>query len=387
MRIPPRHPSDLRLLLVTEYFPPYRGGSERQVMLLARALSERVAACGVLTTRHGCRDTETDTQGLRVFRLPVLHVSPLRRLSHFAAAFLYVLLNGQRWNAVQGHCLSAFVLGAALAARLRRLPVAVKSCTVGRTGDIAKVRASLCGRVLWRYFVKEPVRFLAGSDVLLRDLEAHGVPPDRIAAVRHLVAFPGQAPDDRPAARRCVGLPDRTTVLYVGRFDESKGIGVLCSAWEASGIDSEAANLVFVGDGPLDQEVRAWAIHRPEVRVMSWSRPEPYYRAADILVFPSRGEGYGNVVAEAAGFGLAIVSTRVGVVPDLLKDGESALMVDPQDTAGIAAALRRLVASETLRRHLGHHARKAAASLSPETVLQAHIDTLASASHQAASWR
>ena len=378
---------DLRLLLVTEYFPPYQGGAERQVQEFAKAFSKRISNCTVLTTDYGKHSSNVDAGQARVLRLRVLHGTPLRRLSQFAAAFIYVLFNARRWNAVQGHCLSAFVLGATLSAQLRGLPVMMKPCAIGSGGDIAKVRASLPGRSLWRYILAGQVRFLAGSSIARRELELHGVRPERIVGIPHLVSVVGDNQEDRPAARRRIDLPERTTVLFAGRFDESKGIRVLCAAWEVSGIDAKAANLVFLGDGPLDQELRAWAAQRPEVRVVGWSPPEPYFRAADILAFPSRSESYGNVVAEAIGFGLVILTTRVGVVPDILKDGESALVVEADDAFGIAAALRRLIASETLRKRLRENAREAAASLAPEAVVRAHLAAFTSPSYPTASWR
>lgn len=378
---------DLRLLLVTEYFPPYQGGAERQVQEFAKAFSKRVSDCTVLTTKYGRDNCDVDVGEARVCRLRVLHGGLLRRLSQFAVAFVYVLLNARSWNAVQGHCLSAFVLGATLAAQLRGLLVMMKPCTIGPAGDIAKVRATVPGRMLWRYFLASPVRFVAGSSTTRRDFEAHGIPPGRIVVIPHLLASGGDARDDRPAARRRLDLPERTTVLFVGRFDDSKGLGVLCSAWEASGIGEKVANLVLLGDGPSAEQLRAWADQRPGVWVVGWSPPEPYFRAADVLVFPSRVESYGNVVAEAMAFGLAIVTTRVGMVPDFLRDGESALMVEPEDAVGVAAALRRLIQSEALRRHLGDNGRQAATLLAPQAVLQAHLAAFASRSCATATWR
>ena len=62
----------------------------------------------------------------------------------------------------------------------------------------------------------------------------------------------------------------------------------------------------------------------------------------DLLVLPSLYEGFGIVLAEAVSHGLAVIATRVGAIPEVVRDGEEALLVPPADTRALAAALRRV---------------------------------------------
>ena len=75
------------------------------------------------------------------------------------------------------------------------------------------------------------------------------------------------------------------------------------------------------------------------------------FRAHDVFVLPSRYEGFGIAIAEAASFGLAIVACRAGAIPEVVRDGDHALLVPPRDQRGLASALVSLVSDpERLQR-------------------------------------
>jgi glycosyltransferase involved in cell wall biosynthesis len=86
---------------------------------------------------------------------------------------------------------------------------------------------------------------------------------------------------------------------------------------------------------------------------------EEVYRAADVLLLPSTREGLPNVVLEAMASGLACVVSRLpGVTEPLIADGESGLLIEPDDPAGFAGALTALLADAALRARLGARARR-----------------------------
>ncbi len=86
------------------------------------------------------------------------------------------------------------------------------------------------------------------------------------------------------------------------------------------------------------------------------------YASADLFVLPSYHEGYGMALAEALAYGLPIVSTRVGAIPDTVP-AEAAVLVPPGDGAALAHALARVMADTALRRRLAAAARRAGAAL------------------------
>jgi glycosyltransferase involved in cell wall biosynthesis len=136
-------------------------------------------------------------------------------------------------------------------------------------------------------------------------------------------------------------------VLYVGRLSPEKGILDLVAA--ADGIP-----LVVVGDGPLRDRVPEAIGFVPNAEL------GPYYGRAAIVAVPSRREGYGVVCAEAMAHGKPVVASAVGGLLDLVRHGETGLLVPPGDSAGLREALRWLLGDAELRGRMGAAARERA---------------------------
>ena len=78
-----------------------------------------------------------------------------------------------------------------------------------------------------------------------------------------------------------------------------------------------------------------------------------FYAQADVFVNPTRAEGFGFTNAEAQGFGLPVISSRLGAIPEVVEHGRTGLLVDPEDGDALLAAMRRLGANRALREELG----------------------------------
>lgn len=164
-----------------------------------------------------------------------------------------------------------------------------------------------------------------------------------------------------PLSRAGLGLPaDAPLLALVGRLAvETKGHLDLLRAMGEPGL--EACRLLVVGDGPdrarLERAVAdlglagrvALAGHRADV--------EALFGLADIAVMASRHESSPNVILEAWAAGRPVVATRVGGVPELVRDGADGLLVPPGDPPALAAALRALLADPALARRLGEAGR------------------------------
>ena len=135
--------------------------------------------------------------------------------------------------------------------------------------------------------------------------------------------------------------------LYVGRLSEEKGVLELAEA--ARGLP-----LVVVGDGPLRPQVPEALGFVPPAEVGG------YLERAAVVVCPSRREGYGIVAREAMAHGRPVIATSVGGLPDAVIDGETGLLVPPQDVAALRAALERLLGDADLRTRLGAAGRRLA---------------------------
>ncbi len=117
------------------------------------------------------------------------------------------------------------------------------------------------------------------------------------------------------------------------------------------------ARLVVVGKGPLRADVDRLAADLPDrVEVVDELTPEGVASALDdatLLVLPSRHEGLGRVVIEAFARGRGVVASRAGGVLDLVDDGVQGLLVDPEDTAGLADALVTVLGQRDVAQRLG----------------------------------
>jgi glycosyltransferase involved in cell wall biosynthesis len=144
----------------------------------------------------------------------------------------------------------------------------------------------------------------------------------------------------------------------VGRLAPEKRLGFLEEAWRRIQHQAPTAVLVLVGDGPSRSELEAKA--HPGIRLTGYLTGEALaraYAAADVFVFPSDTETFGNVVAEAMASGVSVVAVHAGGVTDLVRDGETGLVVPPNDPAALATALLRLLSDDALRTTLGKRAR------------------------------
>jgi glycosyltransferase involved in cell wall biosynthesis len=153
-------------------------------------------------------------------------------------------------------------------------------------------------------------------------------------------------------ARRSAALRERwgavgddPVFLVVGRMAAEKNLELALAAFAALRAELPRARLVLVGDGPL----RAMLAQRhPDCHYAGARHGEElaaHYASADLFLFPSLTETYGNVVAEALASGLPVAAFDRAAAHDLIRDGENGLRVAPGDAGGFIAAARRLAAA------------------------------------------
>lgn len=174
-----------------------------------------------------------------------------------------------------------------------------------------------------------------------------------VRSIPNLVPDPGlpvRAPHDGPIR-----------LLAVGRLDRVKGHDVLLDAL----VDVPDVTLTVLGEGScrpaLEKQVADLGL-ADRVLLPGWSEDVTAELAAhDVLVLPSRTEGWPLTVVEAMLAGLPVVATPVGSVGEAVADGETGLLVRPDDPAALASALVRLRDDGALRERLGRRGREVAA--------------------------
>jgi glycosyltransferase involved in cell wall biosynthesis len=242
---------------------------------------------------------------------------------------------------------------AVLAARAAGKPCVVKV----HGSDVNVVLKTKAARAVAARVLPMADAVVAVSRPLGEELVRLGVPRDRVHLVMNGVDTALFRPQGRAEARRALGLAvDARVVLFVGRLEPQKGIRELLDAFECVRARMPGATLVLVGDGVSAAEVRArvarWGKGEGQsagngegnaaARVVGPRSPADVARwmaACDVLALPSWAEGTPNVVLEALASGRPVVATRVGGIPDLLRDPRSGLMVPPRDAPALANAL------------------------------------------------
>lgn len=186
---------------------------------------------------------------------------------------------------------------------------------------------------------------------------------DRLGTARdRFTIVPGAVDTERfrPADEDRVGeAAHPVRLLYHGRVDRRKGALDLLDALDLVRSRGVAFQAVVSGIGPdLDackERATALGFDASHVRFSGYADYDAVpaiYRAADLHVSPTYGEGFSNTILEAMASGLANLSCFAVGVNDCLRDGENGLLVEPGDIDGQADALQRLIEDNVLRRRI-----------------------------------
>ncbi len=195
----------------------------------------------------------------------------------------------------------------------------------------------------------------------------------RLRASSRAVVFDGlplpsiPSAEVRRRAREALGLPlDRLMVIIAGQVIERKGVADLIEAWALLPAECRArAELVIAGDdllghGEYRRAMEQLAAERgvPARFVGFQKNIGQWLTASDVATVPSHVEPMANANLEAMSYGLPLVSSRVGGIPEAVLDGETGLLVPPKSPAALAEALARLLTDEPLRLRLGQQGRR-----------------------------
>jgi glycosyltransferase involved in cell wall biosynthesis len=187
-------------------------------------------------------------------------------------------------------------------------------------------------------------RVVAVSRAIGMRLERSGVDPERVAILPN--GYRARRPTlEREDAREALGIPpDRLALGWVGRISHEKGLDVALRAHASLPVPRPL--LVVIGDGRDTATLRSLSRHVGTESDVLWLGSLPsadrLFRGFDAIVVSSRSEGTPMVVFEAAHSGVPIVASRVGEVADMTGE-EGALLVEPDQPADLAAALKSIV--------------------------------------------
>lgn len=353
----------MRFLCVTHFFEGHGGGIER----VAGHLNRHIADAGhdVGWAASAANDVAS---GPRLEGLPLRCVDPLERLTGLPmplplpSAWRTLRRAVRQADVVIIHdALYVTSILAMLFAVMARKPVVLIQHIAGIEFAHPVLRGLmwLANRLVTRPMLRRADQALFISDTVrtaFADVRMKRAARLQFNGVDGAIFRVGSG-DDRVATRHRHGLPTaRTLAMFVGRFVEKKGVRILREVARRL----PQVDFAFVGAGPIDP--RRWEL--PNVHVLGVQAPAmvaDLYRAADLLVLPSVGEGYPLVIQEAMACGLPVVcgeeSARADPAASRWLRGVDIDLGDPEGSATcIAAALGDLALDEEQRRQMASYA-------------------------------
>lgn len=359
--------------MVTETYPPEVNGVARTMQRMVEGLRARGHAIQLVRPRQGACDQplvngslhEVLGRGIAIPRYPQL------KLGLPAGARLKAAWKAFRPDLV--HVATEGPLGwsALSAAKAHELPVATDFHTnfqsysahygVGwLAGPVAAYLRAFHNRAACTMVpTAEMSEQLSGLGFRGLRVVGRGVDPAVFSPVKRLRQLRAAwgAGDDTPVA------------LCVSRFAPEKNFPLVLRAYEAMREVRPDTKLVLVGDGPMTAQLR-----RRNVGCVLAGRKDngelsAHYASADVFLFASTSETFGNVTLEAMASGLAIVAYRYAAAREHLREGESALLPEVDDEPAFVAAAVRLAHDAALRRRLAARARAAAEQLTWERIV------------------
>ena len=162
---------------------------------------------------------------------------------------------------------------------------------------------------------------------------------------------------------------DLFTFVYVGRIVKDKGIDELCGAFEKLQKEFPHTILRLVGSfednvDPISEQSKKIIENNKSIEAVGPKYGDTflaYYASADCFVMPSYREGFPNTVLEAGALGLPSVVTDINGSREIIIEGENGIIVPPQNSEELYAAMKRMLTDEAARKHMADNARKSVA--------------------------
>lgn len=362
----------LRISLVTETYFPQINGVSRTLERLVRYCIDQGDVLHLLLPRYPeGRATLPDGVAVRDWRavpvpfyrevvLPLaMPISVERELTHFRPDLVHIATEGPLgWSALR-------------AARRLGFPV-VSSYHTNFANYLAMYHAGFLAPVCWRYlraFHNSTRMTFCPTRSTQGELEARGF--RNVAVWSRGVDSERFHPAKRDRRLRAeLGIaPEDIVLAYAGRLAAEKNLEMLTEAWQ-SFPERDRCRLLFIGDGPLrrrleeqvgERGIFAGYRHGEELARL--------YASADLFVFPSLTETFGNVVLEAMASGLPAIAFAVQGPGDIIADGRSGRLVDTIDAKALRYEMSELVRNDDRRRVMGAEARRHAEGQSWERIM------------------
>lgn len=337
-------------------------GGQRQLLMLARGLREAGHEQVMVTPEGSALEARAEEEGFEVFHLPRRDPGNLHGI-----VMLRQKLLSEFWPIVHAHDGRGQTIAWLASAGLPVRRVAHRRVTFqpARRTRQRFIYGHTCHAVI------------AISEFIKRLLTECGVPEWRIEVIPDGVEVPAELPSQevRARLRAAWGFGERNFVAgHVGAWTSEKGQDLLLDALELARPQVPDLRLVFAGEGPAttDSPLRQKLLSAGNAARIAGhvENLAEFFPGLDLFVMPSRAEGLGSSALLAMAYGLPVLATRTGGLPEVVEHGRTGWLAEPESVQALAEGLVNAAAERSRLRELGEAARARARLFSGDIMCQ-----------------
>jgi glycosyltransferase involved in cell wall biosynthesis len=363
----------LRVAMVSETYPPEVNGVARTIAIVAEGLRDRGHEIQVVRPRQGAADWPLDEPGFGEMLRPGIPIPRYSQLRMGLPSKRALLQAWQRARPDIVHIATEGPLGwsALSAARAMGIPVATDFHTnfhaYSSHYGFAWFARAVTGYL--RNFHNRADCTMVPTEDMAQDLKRLGFEKLRVVGrgVNSTVFSPAKR--DPALREQWCASDDIPVALCVSRFAPEKNFSLVLDAYRAMRAVQPDTRLILVGDGPMAEELRREALGIVIAGRLVNGELSAHYASADIFLFPSITETFGNVTMEAMASGLAVVAYDYAAARQHIVHGHSGLLAAVSDRIGFIEQAAALAKDLPRARTLGRQARAVAEPLGWEKVV------------------
>ena len=312
----------MRMCFLSPY-PPQSGGVPTQTDGLVRMLAKRHNVCVITYGRKGRKGGKN----LEIFEIPVVNLKVLRGLLYFIGAIITLLFISRKKKIDIIHAQYMHPLGtAALLSRkiMRKKP---KVVITAHGSDLISLGKNRVVRRFLSWLGNSGDKLICVSKYLGSEASGIGVNPEKIKVVYNGLDASDFPKKSKGCLRKELGLPkDRKIITFAGSLSEDKGADIFVILAKHLLEKDPDMLFVLVGGGPEKKRLARFCARNKIKDSVRFAGPKnhketlEYIKSSDVLVVPSRIEGFGMTALEGMRLGVPVAASKTGALPEILSE-------------------------------------------------------------------
>lgn len=357
----------LNVAMVSTYFYPKIGGSEKQLLTLGKTLCTRGHTVMIVTQRYNTSLLAYETiYGMHIYRLPTIGVGISASFSFMVSLLYFMIIKRNHYDVIHVNLASSPALSAAFVGRVLKKRVIIKPGGGSIHGDIATSKNSLLGRMKLGLLRRSKALFVGVSKEIIDELVENLFDAKNIHYIPNGVDTQIYIPVDtslKNKLRKELNIPDHARVfIFSGRLVRLKNIDRLLQSWRMCEPHRYNMYLLIIGEGSEEKHLRdsinKWN-HQRTISIRPFQKDiHLYYQASDVLVCISESEGLSNTLLEGMACGLPVIGSLVRSVQEIVTHRKEGLLVDHTNNKNICEALLFFAQHSDIGLQMGINAHK-----------------------------